>query len=59
MNPIKKEQAPESPAIIIGIVSLRLLKNVFPPLSPKLTNKKNNPRNTKKEIINPIDHLPR
>ena len=59
IKPVKNEQMPESPAIIIGIVSLRLLKNVSPPLSPNSTSIKNNPRNIKKDMINPIDHFPR
>ncbi len=34
-SPAKKAQTADSPAMIIGIVSLRLLKNVSPPLSPR------------------------
>ena len=59
MSPIKKaaiaEMADKSP----GIASLRLLKKVSPPLSPKTMNIKNNPKRIRKAIINLIDHLPR
>ena len=47
--PTKKELTPKIPVIIIGIVNLRLLKNVSHPLSQRLTNKKNNPRKIKKK----------
>ena len=57
--PVKKEPIPEIATRIPRIVSLRLLKNVSPPLSPKAINIKNNPRKIKKAIINPTDHLPK
>ena len=57
--PVILEQIPEIAAIMKGIVSFRLLKNVSPPLSPNLTKIKNNPRNKKKFIINPTEHFPK
>jgi len=38
MIPAKKADIPEIPASRIGIVSVRLLKNVSPPLCPEKTN---------------------
>ena len=58
-NPIKNEKRPDNPVIIMEIVNLRLLKNVSPPFSPRLTKRKNNPISIKKRDINTTDNLPR
>ena len=59
MMPTKKEAIAEMATTQNGIVSLRLLKNISPPLSPELINKKNSPRNTKNKRISPIDCSPK
>tara|TARA_Y100000310_G_scaffold85645_1_gene82489 strand:- start:700 stop:960 length:261 start_codon:yes stop_codon:yes gene_type:complete len=56
--PVKKAQIPDAAARSPGIVSLRLLKKVAPPLSPNAINIKNSPTKIARAIINPIDHVP-
>jgi len=35
--PNKNESVPDNPAMVMGMASFMLLKNVSPPLSPKYT----------------------
>ena len=58
MIPAKKADIPEIPAIIIGTVSKRLLKNVSPPRCPEATRSWNNMNSAIKAIMSHIDHLP-
>ncbi len=57
--PVKKADMPEIPAISIGIVSAKLLKNVSPPRWPEATRSRNVINSKKKTIINPTDNLPK
>jgi len=59
MIPVKKADTPEIPASSIGIVSVRLLKNVSPPRCPEATRSWNDINNTTKATINATDHLPK
>ena len=58
ISPMTKAETPEVPASNIGIVSMRLLKNVSPPRCPEATISWNAAKNTMKATINPVDHLP-
>ena len=59
MVPVKKVDMPEIPAINIGIVRKRLLKNVAPPCCPEATRRWNNMNNKMKAAISQIDHWPK
>jgi len=59
ISPVTKAETPEIPAVIIGTVSIRALKNVSPPRCPKDTRSWNDRSNTMKATINATDHLPK
>jgi hypothetical protein len=58
ISPVTKAATPQVPAISIGTVSRRLLKNVSPPRWPERTRIRNNAKNRMKAAIKPTDHLP-
>jgi len=58
ISPITKANTPEVPANSIGIVSIRLLKNVSPPRWPEATRSWNATKNMMRAASNPADHLP-
>ena len=57
--PVKKAHTANVAAISMGIVNVRLLKNVSPPLCPEATKTKKNAKNNIDIPISLIDQLPR